>query len=156
MGTQCVPYLAPERSTVIPFLIVTAILNIALGYALAVYLADRRTRRRLAISQHVTRRSGDEFRRTQFAMLRMIGRRRSTTVRIPRSPHGKPPGQPADVDGTLDDYMAHQVDDEPFAHAEVMEQELLAGIEEFRNQLSQLKGQGAEPASDRGPHAAGG
>ena len=123
------------------FLIVTAILNIALGYALAVYLgkanAPTTWREMFATPPAIETTSFA----AQFAMLqndrsRAIDEVSSSTYATPQTAE-----QPAE-DATHSTIMANQADDEPFAPAEVMEQELLAGIEEFRNQLSQLKGQG--------------
>ncbi|MBA3484493.1 MAG: hypothetical protein H0T51_22040 [Pirellulales bacterium] len=128
----------------IPFLVVTAILNVALGYALAVYLGKANAPSLCEIFAMAPT-STPAIEATsfveQFSMLQNdrsppIDDGSSSVFAIPQTAE-----QSAD-DATRSTITAHQADDEPFAHAEVMEQELLAGIEEFRNQLSQLKGQG--------------
>jgi hypothetical protein len=120
---------------VIPFLVVTSILNIAVGYALAVYLGKATffttTDESAAASETI------ELRRAsmQFATPVMIEPMRT------EAPASRPVADASDTtQAPRTQVEAHA--ESPYARSEVMEQELLAGIEEFRNQLSQLKGAG--------------
>jgi hypothetical protein len=124
-----------ERLIVIPFLVVTSILNIAVGYALAVYLGKATLF--TATDESAAANEVLEPHRTymQFAAPVMIEPTRSET----------PASQSvADASDTTQaprtQVEAHA--ESPYVRSEVLEQELLAGIEEFRNQLSQLKGAG--------------
>jgi hypothetical protein len=128
---------------VIPFLIVTAILNVALGYALAVHLGRANaptTWREMFASASTPAVEATSF-AAQFAMLQ-TDRSRPSDEGSSFTSAARQPAEPLADDATRLTITEHQADEEPFAHAEVMEQELLAGIEEFRNQLAQLKGQG--------------
>jgi hypothetical protein len=135
-----------KLSAVITFLVVTSIINIALGYALAVYLGSTAALhpkgQAVEAAPAMPIAAG-----APFAMERPAFTWPMDGVAIPT------PTAPATVataasTGVAPSFMAASASpaDEagvPTRTAE-MEQDLLAGIEEFRNQLAQLKGQGFE------------
>jgi hypothetical protein len=128
---------------VIPFLIVTAIVNVALGYALAVYLGRANaptTWRELFASTPAPAIEATSF-ADQFAMLQNDRSRAIDEVSAATPDTRQTTQRPAD-EATRTPMAAHEADEPSFAGADEMEQELRAGIEEFRNQLAQLKGQG--------------
>jgi hypothetical protein len=131
-----------ERLAVIPFLIVTAILNVALGYALAVYLgkANAPSLRGMFAMTSTPVSEATSF-VEQFSMLQN-DRSRSIDEGSESTPAARQTTErPAD-DATPTPMTAYESEEAPFAGTDVMEQDLLAGIEDFRNQLAQLKGQG--------------
>jgi hypothetical protein len=128
---------------VIPFLIVTSILNIALGYALAVYLGKAHAPAMWSESSATMPTAAIDLLSSvgQFSMApKSPSRPVDATVASPSAVVGKI-AEPPVGDAVGSPIESHD-EDAPFARSEVMEQELLAGIEEFRHQLSQLKGQG--------------
>ena len=141
----------------IAFVIVTSIVNIGLGYALAVYL-----RKETAWSASIPN-------ETMMTSGALTGPARAGVVvdgslhlqSQPRDlswpadgPAGSAPtagtfspGQP--LVNTAHPAFAAEAppeDERPLARTAEMNQDLLAGIEEFRNQLAQLKGQGVDGA----------
>ena len=142
-GSISPQYALWERSVVIPFLIVTSIVNIALGYALAVYLGKAHAPAMWGESSATTPTAAMDLLGSvgQFSMApKSPSRPVDATVASPSAAAGRIAEQPAD--DAAGSHLESHDEDAPFARSEVMEQELLAGIEEFRNQLSQLKGQG--------------
>jgi hypothetical protein len=134
----------PAASTlVIPFLAITSILNIGLGYWLAIYLAKGSA---LAVTKQADAANlaniptGGAATAGGHAYAWPAGATAAAAGAI---------GQPlAGTDETKSGHAAiqsaapgeqTQAHDQPSA----MEQDLLAGIEEFRNQLAQLKSKGA-------------
>jgi hypothetical protein len=129
---------------VVPFLIVTAIVNVALGYALAVYLgrASAPTLREMFARTPISTPAieANSF-AEQFSMLQS-DRSRAIDEVSAFAPDARQTTERPAQEAKLTPTAAHEADEPSFAGADVMEQELLAGIEEFRNQLAQLKGQG--------------
>lgn len=128
----------------IPFLIVTAIVNVALGYALALHLGKANApswREMFAMTAKSTPAVDATSFAAQFAMLQNDRSPPNDEVSAATPDTRQTTERPAD-DATRTPMAAHEADEPPFAGTGAMEQELLAGIEEFRNQLAQLKGQG--------------
>jgi hypothetical protein len=131
---------------VIPFLIVTSIINISLGYALAMYLgrASAPTAPSNAPAADVTAVSmSDLAAASMTADSRNFSWPAESIVAGSSSSFGsfgEAPEASADA-STLLNTPATEAHEAVQARTAEMEQELLAGIEEFRNQLAQLKGQ---------------
>jgi hypothetical protein len=128
---------------VITFLVITSIINLALGYALAVYLGSE------SASAAATEPMAQDASLQAFAAagaFAMDGKDLSwPTSSMQAMPSVTPPARVAEttVNSTAAGFKGMEpVESEPQARTAEMEQELLAGIEEFRNQLAQLKGQG--------------
>jgi hypothetical protein len=100
--------------TVIVFVIVTAVLNIGLGYALAIYLGPAR---------------GFKSQRSSLA------------DEIPAEAPFMAPALPTAPAPTISSPAAPPAADPVAAEADEakLEQDVLAGIEEFRNQLAKMK-----------------
>jgi hypothetical protein len=141
--------------TVIAFLVVTSIINLALGYALAVYLRTGGARLigmepddSTATSANVpTPLASFEPNRPPWIPTATSAMAGATCQQSETSPELAPIARLAEV----------QEAEEPQTATSGMEQELLAGIEEFRNQLAQLKGHNFDDAmpSPFAPEAAG-
>jgi hypothetical protein len=101
------------------FVIVTALINLALGYGLAVYLGHARR----PTSSH----AGDEL---SVALGYEL-----PAAALPAADLSSPADETSPA--SLNVPVAAAPVDEPVE----LEQEVLAGIEEFRNQLAQMKGQ---------------
>jgi hypothetical protein len=139
---------------VIPFLIVTSIINILLGYALAVYLGRASAQ---SEPNHAPTADDAADSASDFAAAGMTADSRSfswpTESIVAGSTSSFGPlgqAQPAPAEApTMLHTPATEAHESVQARTAEMEQELLAGIEEFRNQLAQLKGQAsvtAEPS----------
>jgi hypothetical protein len=140
---------------VIAFLVVTSIINLALGYALAVYLR--------AGGAQLTGMEPDDS----------TGASASAPTTLSSFQQNRPPWMQTATSATagvgaqqpetapevapMAPLAAVQEAEEPLTVTGGMEQELLAGIEEFRNQLAQLKGHSFDDAmpSPFAPEAAG-
>ena len=130
----------------IPFLIVTSIINISLGYALAIYLGRASVQSAPSEASNSDN-AADSM--SAFAAAGMTADNRNFSW-PPESivagstssfgPLGDAPAAPADAQ-TMLHTPATAAHESVHARTAEMEQELLAGIEEFRNQLAQLKGQ---------------
>lgn len=116
------------------FLIVTALLNIGVGYWLAVYLRRARGLAELA--------PADEHALDSLHDLDLPVAESITAA----SPVATPPATPAAI-ATAPTTTA------PAPAEEQLEQDVLAGIEEFRNQLAQMKsrGEGEAPTPAAAP-----
>jgi hypothetical protein len=129
---------------VIPFLVVTSILNIALGYGLAIYLAKSSGSAPLH-RQDSTGNSGAES--FAGAGQRPVGLDTAWPAAAMAAAAGSA-GHPAAVptqatsESAAPAELPHE-DIEVQSRTAAMEQDLLAGIEEFRNQLAQLKSKGS-------------
>jgi hypothetical protein len=130
---------------VIPFLIVTSIINISLGFALAMYLS--RASAQNAPSEARTANGAADS--VDFAAAGMTADSRNFSWPAESivagsassfGPFDQVPQAPADAPSMLHT-PATEAHEAVHARTAEMEQELLAGIEEFRNQLAQLKGQ---------------
>jgi hypothetical protein len=152
---------------VIAFVIVTSIVNIGLGYALAVYLRKETASAGPTPTPNETMMSADVA-----AVLARASAAVDASVHLQSQPSALSwqsndaaavlaaraaalsPGQPpADSAGLKFAADAPQGDEQHVVRTAEMDQDLLAGIEEFRNQLAQLKGQSLDGASN--PLAAG-
>jgi hypothetical protein len=140
---------------VIAFVIVTSIVNIGLGYALAVYL--RKETAWSTPTPHETMMTADVA-----AVLARANAAADASLHLQSQPGAlswppdqaaasaaktgalspaQPAAEPAGLKFAAD---APREDERPLARSAEMDQDLLAGIEEFRNQLAQLKGQGVD------------
>jgi hypothetical protein len=122
---------------VILFLLVTSMLNIALGYGLAIYLAK--------CSGAAGARRDDSVGNPGADALASIAQRTDGSVvtwpaGATAAALGSGPPTPAKNDTAAE--LPHE-DNEVQSRTAAMEQDLLAGIEEFRNQLAQLKSKGS-------------
>jgi hypothetical protein len=113
---------------VIAYLVVTSLINLSLGYALAGYLRRDADRRRVGAPQGpaartVATNSQLGANESRVAVERAMG---------PAAPVGEQMADEADVASGIPDGAIE-------ARTQEMEQDLLAGIEEFRNQLAQLR-----------------
>ena len=141
----------------IAFVIVTSIVNIGLGYALAVYL--RKETAWSASMPNETMMTADVA-----SVLARAGVAADGSLHLQSQPRdlswpadggaaaaptagtfspGQPPVNAAHPTFAAD---APPEDERQFARPAELDQDLLAGIEEFRNQLAQLKGQGVDGA----------
>jgi hypothetical protein len=137
---------------VIAFLVVTSIINLALGYALAVYLGA-------GSSSSAGEEGGDVHPAAGAAGngFSFDPSRSSWTQGFPAtltSGAGQPPQTPVNL-GPISSFPEHQPAGRPDAEPQPigMEKELLAGIEEFRAQLAQLKSQSLDDTA--GSYAGG-
>jgi hypothetical protein len=132
---------------VIPFLIVTSIINLSLGYALAIYLG--RTSSKMAAPQAPAATSASMGSIGGFPTGAFTTNGRDFTW-----PHEAAAAAAAAAANGMLSQTTEAPTPEPILHTPAteeheavqtrtaeMEQDLLAGIEEFRNQLAQLKGQ---------------
>lgn len=131
-------------ATVIPFLVITSVLNLALGYALSVYLGGNLAR--ATFSQEAT----PSVALPAGIAADMSKLNASDFVWPTDSAAAAPAGEvhPAtqneeEVSAVSGMGMFTAEDKEVQTRTAAMEQDLLAGIEEFRNQLAQLKTKGA-------------
>jgi hypothetical protein len=117
---------------VIVFVTMTAVLNICLGYALAVYLGGARWPfgHRAAIGVSLA----------PDALVTESPREVAPPVAATPSPPAAPPPEPEPPAPPATTPVAVAVP------AVDLEQDVLAGIEEFRNQLAQMKAQTGEPS----------
>jgi hypothetical protein len=131
---------------VIPFLIVTSIINILLGYALSLYLGRASAQAAPSIAP-TTDDAADSM--SDFAAASMTVDNRNFSWPAESivagssatfGPLGQASQAPAEAPAMLHT-PATEAHEAVQARTAEMEQELLAGIEEFRNQLAQLKGQ---------------
>jgi hypothetical protein len=180
---------AREFSIVLTFLGVTAIINIALGYVLAVYLGHARAAAAPPISMAAAAHGPPQATAELQTVARPVARREAlpTEVKQPNATEvagwgdaflasGEPPAG-SDRETPAADIMmrtsaaegessvtARLAGDVPTGEIAVLarsestpdavEQELLAGIEEFRNQLAQMKDGAVPAAADPRPAAA--
>ena len=130
----------------IPFLIVTSIINILLGYALAMYLGRASTQ---AAPSNAPTADDAADSVSDFAAAGMTPETRNFSWPAESivagsisnfGPFGQTPQAPGEA-STMLHTPATEAHEAVHARTAEMEQELLAGIEEFRNQLAQLKGQ---------------
>ena len=127
----------------IAFLVVTSIINLALGYALAVYLGAGSS------SSNAPSEAGDVQPAGGAAATGLsFEPNRSSWAQghaVALSPSAGQPSEPPVTLGPISAFEEHQPPRlEPVAPSAGMEKELLAGIEEFRAQLAQLKSQGLD------------
>jgi hypothetical protein len=128
-------------SAVITFLVVTTILNIGVGYALARYWAGYCPARPVAVEITGAPQTTDGF---GAPALSPNLASTATTAAPPL------PAQVAAPRTEESDIPVHNEDKEVQERTAAMEQDLLAGIEEFRNQLAQLKAKASvEPMQTR-------
>ena len=141
----------------IAFVIVTSIVNIGLGYALAVYLRKETAwsaslpNETMMTSEALT----GPVRAGVAAELSLHLQSQPRDLSWPADGGAAPaptagtfsPGQPP-VNAAHPAFAADAPPEEgrPLARTAELDQDLLAGIEEFRNQLAQLKGQGVDGA----------
>jgi hypothetical protein len=130
---------------VIAFLVITTVINIALGYALAVYLGGASSSGSEAFDfASAAPRTVNAF---PPAPERLIAESLANALSMAAAQSMSTASTMQAVDSVAAKPSAVQVSEEAperqFRTAE-MEQDLLAGIEEFRNQLAQLKGQNFE------------
>jgi hypothetical protein len=132
---------------VIAFLVVTSIVNLAMGYGLAIYLT-----RSSASAQY-----GDSANQLDLAVLNygqaaasVHGREVNLPVNavaagtVNAAPASHAEGEP--LAGHVNPAPISEADQEIHTRTTAIEQDLLAGIEEFRNQLAQLKAKGSTPS----------
>jgi len=140
------------------FLAVTAVINIALGYALARYLdrsalpASDDHSLELPTRQTTASIVADEPPPSApAAQVEAAPTPAAVRSELSEAPNGSPsaPSQPAEHVESL----PHDAEAGADAESPPVEHELLAGIEEFRSQLAQLKG-GAEAAATQAPAVA--
>ena len=139
----------------IAFLVVTSIINLALGYALAVYLR--------AGSARSTGMEPDDLTAASASVptpLSSFQQNRPPWMQTATSPMAGAGAQQPETSpevAPMAPLAAVQEAEGPQTATSGMEQELLAGIEEFRNQLAQLKGHSFDDAmpSQFAPEAAG-
>jgi hypothetical protein len=133
---------------VIPFLVITSIVNIGLGYWLAVYLAKGSASGSLSQGDAAAAGAGNAALGAQRAGGLDFAWPPAATAAAAGSP--SPPatnGQESAMAGATGHGQPAEADQAGQSRSGTMEQDLLAGIEEFRNQLAQLKSKGAfEPA----------
>jgi hypothetical protein len=137
--------------TVIAFLVVTSIINLALGYALAIYLGVENSSSFGPSQANGSSSSAPSTERVPFEA--------GFTTWTPSAPPTtrETGAKPTESPSSLGPTPLSQPDEQPAGRPEwpeqperpaapsnsnPMDQELLAGIEEFRNQLAQLKTQG--------------
>ena len=130
----------------ITFLVVTSIINLAAGYALAVYWragtwesTPLSTNDAGTIGMYPAMAAAPPSSMTPSAAA-------STAVMSPRI---TPPGPPSQEKVAVQPSGISQPGEQghqPADHRSEVDEDLLAGIEEFRNQLAQLKTKGAEEA----------
>ena len=131
----------------IAFLVVTSIVNLALGYALAVYLgAGGGSSTGQGAEAWETPLSKSTNSATSAASPAFSATNQSSWMQNSLPPLGGGPAQPAEPAKTRPTAeWASQEEEverrEPLTATNGAEQDLLAGIEEFRNQLAQLKAQ---------------
>ena len=118
------------------FLALSALLNIALGYGLAIYLGHARS--------PFSSRQADDFAVDSFEM--PVDMHASLPVEAPAAGLAKMPAAHSKTTSAVDELVAAMTPTEESAE---LETDVLAGIEEFRNQLAQMKAQptGADTAN---------
>jgi hypothetical protein len=146
-----------ERAAVIAFVVITSILNLGLGYALALYVGRARTLS-TPYATDVAQSAPFAFSRTGAVMPAadpLYSRGEAAGMPWPAMPPAPEP--PATILGGISAPIEQAVaattrlavedaaeqPEEKQTRSSAAEQDLLAGIEEFRNQLAQLKGMAA-------------
>jgi hypothetical protein len=131
---------------VITFLVVTSIINLAAGYALAIYL-------RAGAWESTALSSNDAGSVAMQAAMAAAQpgamSRPAVASAVFTAPPAASPAVPPQEPVPMRSSGASQPEGkgaEPTGQRSDMDQELLAGIEEFRNQLAQLKTKGSEEA----------
>jgi hypothetical protein len=129
-------------SAVITFLVVTTILNIGVGYALALYWAGYCPALQVAVEITGAPQTADGSGTPALAP-----NRASALVTNASPPVSAQSPAPRTEES---DVPVRNEDNEVQERTAAMEQDLLAGIEEFRNQLAQLKAKASvEPMQTR-------
>ena len=130
----------------ITFLVVTSIINLAAGYALAIYLRAGAGESMAPTTNDPGSMAGrPAMSAAQPSVVSRAAVASSVVTSPPAAPAAVLPQEPVAMHSSE---TPHPVGKgaEPVDQRSEMDQDLLAGIEEFRNQLAQLKTKGAEEA----------